>query len=124
MRRIATPRTRTCPRGPRTWGTRIFVHQPQTAALGELFREVGEERGEDLACAALRAANKREHGPRAGLVRHIRRVHGHRVPEIGSQKCRMRREPPTMLLLFVLFEDIERVAMMELHADRSEDGSD
>ncbi len=70
------------------------------AAFAELLREIGEDIGEDFAFASLRAADQRQPNPGIGLFRQVRRGPGVR-----------------MHLRVVLFQDVERVAVMELHAD-------
>jgi hypothetical protein len=100
-----------------TRGTRFSYEvirgdEPELAALGELVGEIGEEFGEDFAFASLRAANAGQPDPVS------------RRFWCGHLRLRLSPGARDLILDFVvLFEDVERVAVMQLHADRAQDGS-
>ena len=126
--------------------------QPEGTALSEFFREVSEDFGEDFAFAALGAADAGEQDSRlahgeigrgharlrwlpACICRHALetpRTRGGRgliVPggcagrarRAKEKKARARRRSSGLV---VFFQDIERVAVMELHADGAQDRAD
>jgi hypothetical protein len=92
---------------------RIRGEQPKLTALSEILREIGEKLGEDLAFASLRAANPRQPDPVRGWLRG-----GH----LGLRLWPAAQEA-AMLGFVALFEDVERVAVVQFHTDGAQDGS-
>src|SRR5580698_8764683 len=89
---------------------RVFVQQPKALPFCKFLRKIGEDVGEDFAFSPLGAANAGEPCP---LESWIRRGHS-RLRRQMSPSVNQGPLTDGSLSLVVLFQDVERVAMMQL----------
>src|SRR5450631_2558667 len=82
----------------------IVWHQPNVPTYREFLRKVSENFGEDFALTSLCATNPRKPYP---LLRRS---------QFSLQRS-VALKPKNISGFVVLFQDVERVAMMQLHAD-------